>query len=209
MSPRNTNEVLALAALYQAIAQVRGVAEKGQWDGDAARTCLDGLLQPYDGDVAAAYGGVERLESGLRLLHMQLVAPQDMDQTRYVIMAVHLERKLIKQPAMLKILGDGLVQSRRQQEYFGGINENVIGGLADLYAQTVSELKPRIMVQGHRQWLDDPRNANRIRALLLSAIRAATLWRSAGGSRIRLIFGRNRLTRLTKQLLDAHAPQAD
>lgn len=202
MDQRLKGEILALAALYQAVAEVRELAEHGRCNQTAAETCLAGLLESYSGNVAETYGGPAMLEPGLQRLRQQLVNPQDMDQTRYVIMVMHLERKLVKREDMLATLSEGLEQVRRQRDYFGEINENVVGRLADLYADTISELRPRIMVQGQRQWLDDARNADMVRALLLAAIRAATLWRLSGGSRFRLIFGRNRLTRTAAKLLE-------
>ncbi|MEX0732954.1 MAG: high frequency lysogenization protein HflD [Aquisalimonadaceae bacterium] len=201
MDDRLKDEILSLAALYQAVAEIRELAENGRWNQAPVDTCFAGLLQPYEGDVAQTYGGAEALAPGLRRLQRQLANPQDMDQTRYVIMTVHLERKLVKRRDMLATLSEGLEQARRQAEYFGKVNENVVGRLADLYAGTISQLRPRILVQGKREWLEDARNANMVRALLLAAIRAATLWRAAGGNRLRLIFGRNRLARATEELL--------
>lgn len=202
MNERLKGEILSLAALYQAVAEVREVADNGRWNTAAVEACLAGLLRPYNGDVAETYGGAPALETGLRLLQRQLTNPQDMDQIRYVITTVHLERKLVKRRDMLATLSEGLEQAGRQAEYFGQINENVVGRLADLYSETISQLRPRIMVQGKQQWLEDARNANMVRALLLSAIRAATLWRAVGGNRFRLIFGRNRLGRATDELLE-------
>jgi high frequency lysogenization protein len=45
-------------------------------------------------------------------------------------------------------------------------------------------LSPRIMVNGDPAHLNNPENANRIRALLLAGIRAAMLWRQSGGGRL-------------------------
>lgn len=201
MDDRLKAQTLALAALYQSIAAVRGLAESGHTDPAINRTCFAGLLQPYDGNVEAVYGGMDALRPGLLQLKRQLSDPQDMLQTRYVIMTVHLERKLVKRRDMLETLSRGLDQARQQADYFGQVNENVVSRLAGLYADTISTLKPRILVHGKREWLEDPRNTELIRALLLSAVRAATLWRNAGGNRLRLIFGRNRLARTTDELL--------
>jgi high frequency lysogenization protein len=52
------------------------------------------------------------------------------------------------------------------------------------------------MVRGEPNYLQNPDNQNRIRALLLAGIRAAWLWRQMGGNRWRILFGR-------QQFLDA------
>ena len=49
------------------------------------------------------------------------------------------------------------------------------------------------------QFLQNPRNAERIRALLLAGIRSATLWRQLGGNRWQLFFSRRKI------LKDAYA----
>ncbi|RLA21365.1 MAG: lysogenization regulator HflD, partial [Gammaproteobacteria bacterium] len=46
-----------------------------------------------------------------------------------------------------------------------------------------------------------PHNKNKIRALLLSGIRAALLWRQCGGSRWKIIFQRKKITNTCLQLL--------
>ncbi|MEW8459773.1 MAG: DUF489 family protein [Candidatus Thiodiazotropha endolucinida] len=45
-------------------------------------------------------------------------------------------------------------------------------------------------------------NVNKIRALLLSGIRAATLWRQTGGRRRQLLFVRKRYIQACRELLD-------
>jgi len=74
--------------------------------------------------------------------------------------------------------------------------------LATAYQQTVSTLKPRIMVAGEQRQLADPQNANQIRTLLLAGIRSALLWRQAGGSKWRVLFLRSRMQKIVQELLD-------
>ena len=73
--------------------------------------------------------------------------------------------------------------------------------LADIYQDTLSNYRFRIQVAGNAQQLQNPANAARIRALLLAAIRAAYLWRQAGGNRLSLLFNRNRLFTEAQALL--------
>lgn len=200
---RDQDQALALAALYQALGQVRRVAGEGRSDEGLVAVCLRGLIEEYrDQGIAAVYGGGTSLRDGLERLHTQLANPRDMELTRYAVIILHLERKLVKHRPMLARLGEGLAQARQQADYFSPTHENVIGRLADLYADTVSQLTPRVMVHGKREWLEDPRHANLIRAMLLSAVRAATFWRQAGGGRLRLVFGRGRLQKTAHRLLE-------
>jgi high frequency lysogenization protein len=57
------------------------------------------------------------------------------------------------------------------------------------------------MVSGEPVYLQNRDNVNKIRALLLSGIRAATLWRQTGGKRRQLLFFRSRYTDACAQLL--------
>ena len=102
---------------------------------------------------------------------------------------------------MLEALGDGLKAAQRQVEYFNLTHESVVARLAEVYQENISRLGPRILVQGEQTHLSNPDVAARIRAALLAGIRAAVLWRQAGGSRWKLLFGRNRLVAESRDLL--------
>jgi high frequency lysogenization protein len=78
----------------------------------------------------------------------------------------------------------------------------VIASLADAYKQTVSTLRPQVLVNGNPGILGDPDNQNLIRTLLLAAIRAAVLWRQCGGRRLTLILRRKALQEALESLLD-------
>ena len=72
--------------------------------------------------------------------------------------------------------------------------------------KTISTITPRIMVSGNPAHLNNPENANRIRALLLAGIRGAMLWRQSGGGRWTLLLRRNVLLRETRMLLTGYTP---
>lgn len=200
MDPQLREQTLALAALFQALSEIRRTARHGQANSEDVGTCINGLLRPFEGSVGDAFGGEIRLLPGPQRLRDQLADPRDTELTRYAVVLMHLERKLMRRRRLLAELAEGLEQAARQAEHFHPTHENVIGRLADLYGSTVSTLRPQVMVQGERQWLEDQRNAERVRALLLAALRAITLWRNAGGSRLRLVLGRNRLQQASEQL---------
>ena len=191
MAPPERERVLALAAVFQALAEVRGLAEQGRNDPDRSRTCLSGLLGHYNASVLSLYGGPDRLDDGLRELIDHLGQPKAMQLTRYLIGVMQLERRLRRSADRLERVAAGLGRAREQADYFGDIgHESVIHGLADLYSEQISPLRPRIIVQGHAAYLQDPRTAALIRSLLLAAIRAAGLWQLNGGGRLRLVLGR-------------------
>ena len=59
---------------------------------------------------------------------------------------------------------------------------DVLSALGALYAQTISHLRPKVMVQGNPHYLGQAGVVAEIRALLLAAVRSAVLWRQMGGS---------------------------
>lgn len=201
-SPRN--RAIALGALFQCCELVRQLAWRGHCDSGPFETVVNSLFVMDPKDIDEIYGSIDALRPGLETLRAQLGDPpreRNVELTRYAISVLYLERRLQKDPAMLEALGKGLGTAHDQLEFFGPTHENMIARLGDLYQQTISQLGPRIIVQGEQTHLANPDNAARIRTLLLGAIRAAVLWRQAGGTRWRLIFGRKRILSETDALL--------
>jgi high frequency lysogenization protein len=201
-----TNRTIALAALFQAVRLVQQVAREGGWDNEAFNVSVNSLIQ-FDADSPEAiYGGVQGVHLGLETLldQMQPADPQAaMELTRYSISLMHLERRLNKRADEQSAIGEGLKAAAQQAEYFSEINMAVTGRIADLYQETISNMGPRIMVQGDPDYLQVSDNSSRIRALLLAGIRACVLWRQAGGNRFNLLFGRKSLAIETRRLLES------
>jgi high frequency lysogenization protein len=124
-----------------------------------------------------------------------------MELTRYAVVLLGLERKLARRPELLAAIRAGIEDVIRNLPHFSVDHGNTIARFADLYLNNLSTLSPRIMVSGDPVHLNNPENANRIRALLLAGVRAAILWRQSGGGRLTLLLRRNPLLRETRRLL--------
>jgi high frequency lysogenization protein len=201
-SPRD--RALALAALFQCCELVRQIAWHGQPEGEDFATCIGSVFELDPPSTEAVYGGAGRLRTGLKVLQGELAGGsqgRNLELTRYAVSVLHLERRLMRHPQMVERLREGIERARSQREFFEPMHENVIAGLAATYQDTISTIGPRIIVHGEQTHLGNPDNAARIRALLLAGVRAAVLWRQAGGSKWRLIFGRKGLLRETQALL--------
>ena len=120
---------------------------------------------------------------------------------RYALALLGLERKLAKRDDMLQIMGSRLDQIQQQVQHFGLVHDNVIAACGGLYQDTLSTFSQRIQVQGDMRHLQQPSNAAKIRALLLTGIRAARLWRQLGGHRWQLVFSRRKLLKELRPLL--------
>ena len=150
--------------------------------------------------VSDVYAGERGVRTGLGALGDMLKGfnLQDHgDLLRYMFAVISLERALSADPVMLKMLGERIASIEEQrlfrQQYQPGIDDATIVELAELYQATLGKIEPRIKVSGSRQQLQIPANINRIRALLLAAVRAAVLWRQVGGRRWQFLISRGRM----------------
>ena len=207
MEANARNQVIALAALFQCTELVRQIAWEGHVDAAAFETCIGSVFTLDADSIEAIYVSPDRLALGLATLQQQLgdKSPRrDMDVARYMVSLLHLEKRLHKRPDLVVTIQEGILTAEKQLEFFDKTHDNVIARLADVYQNTISLMGPRIIVQGDQGYLSNADNASRIRALLLAGIRAAVLWRQAGGSRWSLIFGRRKLLETAQKMLPIH-----
>ncbi len=198
------DRTLALAGLFQAVSLVQDIATTGHADSHDLEVCLKSILELDPDNLNTIYGNPSNLATGLQLIISQLGAEgsqPDIDIARYTISLLHLEHKLAKQAQMLNRISEGVNRAKEQLAHFPISHENIIANLAGVYSETISQLPPKIMVAGDNQYLNNPHNANRIRALLLSGMRSAVLWRQLGGSRWQLLFQRRKLCKAAKCIL--------
>lgn len=188
-----TNQVLALAGIYQACNQVKSVAWQGRSD-TAELDCMLGSIFKIDSaDIDDIYGGKHNLRQGLGLLTKELNPEKpeyDMEITRYLLTLLAIHRKLLKRPRLQQTLRVEIEKSATQLKHYGTGHPNTWAALGEAYQKTISTLTPRIMVNGDRLHLSNGDNAAKIRALLLAGLRSAVLWGQCGGSRLSFIFNR-------------------
>lgn len=198
-----THQAIALAGLSQATCLVQQVARQGYADRDTMETSIASTFKIDADDVLDVYGGLQGLALGLKRLDEQLSGPgrADPEQARYASTLIFLERALMQQPSMTDILTAALRRASARAEELGPLDLDVLALLAEAYSNTVSQLKPRVLVSGEQRYLADSERADQIRALLLAGIRSAVLWRQCGGARWKLLFHRGRLQQEAKRLL--------
>jgi high frequency lysogenization protein len=202
---RTHEHAMALGGLFQAVTLVQQVARQGSAEAEPFESSIASILRIDAHSTDAVYGGSARLARGLQILCRQLgreKALQDAELMRYAVSLLFLERQLMRHTKMLERVREGIGVATQQSEHFSVTHDNVLARLADTYASTVSQLQPRIMVQGKPEYLNTPVNANRIRALLLAGMRSAVLWRQLGGNRLRLLWTRKSIVRCAEELLD-------
>ena len=187
MSDRPTHpmseRVLALAGLAQALAQVRRIADTGQANENVLATSLDSIFR-IDADTAATvYGGRENLRPGLMLLRDYFGGqPRDEQLPRLALAVMQLERRFVQDDDMAHKVQRGIQAQSDTAGQSGSTHPDVLAALGSLYAETLSHLRPRVLVQGNPHYLGQPSVVAEVRAVLLAAVRSAVLWRQLGGS---------------------------
>jgi len=198
----NEERVLALAGLFQACTLTQQLANRGQCDEAAMEAGVASVFRIDAPSVAGVYGGISNVRLGLRTLIAQLdESGKDMAVTRMVVTVMRLERSLSARPDLLDKLQQGIVAAQRQVEHFGMNSSQVSSRLAEVYASTLSTLKPRVMVSGNPQQLQSPGVVAKVRTNLLAAVRSAVLWRQVGGRQWQLLLYRRQSSMLARGLL--------
>ena len=198
----NEARVIALGGLFQAVSLVRALATEGDCDSDSFETCMTSVFKLESDSVGDVYGGVANICDGLRELIAQIDGKvRDPALLRIVFAILRLERSLRRHPAVVDALQQDLNGMQRQLLHFGPTHPNVVARAADLYAENLSGLRPKVMVVGNPLYLQQPAKAQRVRALLLAAIRAAVLWRQLGGRRRHLLLRPKREVMIARGML--------
>jgi high frequency lysogenization protein len=198
----NEERVLSLAGLFQACALAQQLANEGRCDEGAMEASVASVFRIDAPSVVGVYGSISNVRLGLRNLIAQLdETDRDMSVTRMVVTVMRLERSMSARPELLEKVQQGIVAAQRQVEHFGQGSSQVNSRLAEIYASTLSTLKPRVMVSGDPQQLQLPAVVEKVRSNLLAAVRSAVLWRQVGGRQWQLLLYRKQCSMLARGLL--------
>ncbi|MGI2036713.1 MULTISPECIES: high frequency lysogenization protein HflD [Shewanella] len=192
---------MAFAGILQAIGQVQYLARHGESDKDALAATLNTILVTEPESTADVYQDKAILDNGYQLIQNQLGdgSNKDVETTRYLVGVLALERKLARSPNGLGMLAERINQVHRQLAHFAITDEQVLANFASIYSDIISELGPKLQISGNPDCLKQPQVQNKIRALLLAAMRSAVLWRQLGGKRRHLVFARKAIFDTAKQ----------
>ena len=120
-------------------------------------------------------------------------ARENMDIVRYLFALLYLERRFAANADMMSVVRSRLEHTSFRAEHFEAHVNELCHSVSGIYQDTLSKQRFRIKVTGSAQHLQNPQNADVIRALLLAGVRAAFLWRQLGGRRWKLLLNRRRL----------------
>ena len=197
------DRVMALAGIAQALQQVRRIAETGHSEASVVRTAMDSVFRIDAESPAAVYGGEANLAAGLRVLQGYF-GNQNRDDAlpRLALAVLQLERRFVKETAAVEKVHAGILRAAAQASELGdSAHPDVLTALGGLYADTISQLKPRVMVQGNPHYLGQAGVVAEIRALLLAAVRSAVLWRQVGGNYWDFLFAKRGMAEAVERAL--------
>lgn len=197
------SHVIALAGVFQACQLVRQAATSGRFDSMEVEASLSSVFR-FDADTPAeVFGGLSNLRQGLIALLAQLddQAERDLQLTQLVVSVLRTERKLSAKRDMLGELRSGIERVQADRSDQPPTAPAIVSGLAGVYSDTLSTLRPRITVHGNPQQLSQETRVEQIRALLLAATRAAVLWRQVGGGQWTLLLRRSQYAMLARGML--------
>ncbi|MCF4174608.1 high frequency lysogenization protein HflD [Vibrio sp. McD22-P3] len=196
------DRTIAFAGICQAVALVQRVAKDGYCDSDAFESSIKAITNMNPSSTLDVFGVESDLKVGLECLVKGIDStPSGSEITRYIISLMALERKLNGRNDAMSQLGDRLQMVSRQLEHYELLDEQMISNLASVYLDVISPIGPRIQVTGTPAVLQQTGTQQKVRALLLSGIRSAVLWRQVGGKRRHLVFGRKKMIEQAQILL--------
>jgi len=200
----DNDRTMALAGIFQATKLVHQISTTGSCAESSFESTLEPLFKFDSFSVEEIYGDTVELRTGLSTMVEQMSGnnnKQHIDIIRYVISIIHLEKKLRKNTDMMDQITSRLEKTRNQMDYFSLNHENIHASIGSIYQDTISKLSPRILVKGEQVYLTQQNNTNKIRSLLLAAIRSAVLWRQCGGNRLQFLFSRKKYINIANRLI--------
>jgi high frequency lysogenization protein len=190
--------VLALAGVLQSLHLVASAARSGMVTQDSLENSLKSVFVQNPKSFSDIYSGTSDIRLGLTLLAdmLEKFNPRTHGElVRYTLGIMALERGLSRRPDLVNQIGSRITaidQQNRIDDSEQGFDISV-ESLAELYESTLSQMHPRLRIQGSRHHLQNTANVQRIRALLLSAVRSAVLWHQVGGRRWQLVLSRHKM----------------
>jgi len=207
----DTNErdrTIALAGVYQAAALARQLARRGYADDEPLQASVRSVLIVDAINTVSVFGGVEGVRLGLLSITRQSGSAGDLEVARYVVGLCQLARRFLRSTELVERVSRELADIQEDVSVQGeqGLPPELYERFADLYKETLSHLKPRIIVQGEQANLNNALVVAQIRTSLLAGVRAGVLFAQLGGSRWQLLLQRRRYIDNAAALLEEIEP---
>lgn len=199
------DQVLAFAALMQAVELALQLAQTGEYPHHEATLLIDAIYVFNPASTVALYP-TPSLRTGLEAIRtlfnqkLKLNSPQQL-MLRTALKLNALAKKLNHHPVVLQELDTRLQQSMLQHDFYLNEPDHIFIQLANTYVWLTQSLNIDLQIVGKKQILHEQNYVLQIRALLLAGLRAVFLWRQLGGNIGHLWWHRKDYQRISQELI--------
>jgi high frequency lysogenization protein len=205
-------QVIALAGVVQAARMVDQVAKTGSYPAAFFEASLRSLFAFDAPTVDAVYGNIQGVKLGLRSVVDMLTDATNEDHVAmgaYVRGLLKLEDQFGKRPDLQEVVASRLGHVNFKAQHFSDDAVELAASISAIYQDTISRLPYRIKVKGNVQHLQQTKNADLVRTLLLAGLRSALLWRQLGGRPRHFLFKGGKLAATASDLSKQLSPVTD
>ena len=205
-------QVIALAGLVQAARMVDQVAKTGSYPAAFFEASLRSLFTFDAPTVDAVYGNIQGVKLGLRSVVDMLTDATNEDHVAmgaYVRGLLKLENQFGKRTDLQEVVASRLGHVNFKAQHFSDDAVELAASISAIYQDTISHLPYRIKVKGNAQHLQQTKNADLVRTLLLAGLRSAHLWRQLGGRPRHFLFKGGKLAATASDLSKQLSPVTD
>lgn len=185
------NQALALAGVAQFALYAHELATDGRDLPVRFERATQAIFCTDPDSAVDVYGDRSGVADGIRYLRVQLSGQRPDAKgaaiARYIGQILKLSGKVLGDEQALGQIRGAIDRARLAEA------ENVADIFDTAYRETISSMRPQIMLHGEPTYLKNELIQRRIRTQLLAAIRCGVMWRQCGGGFISLFFRRKAL----------------
>ena len=194
----------SLAALTETAYQIYNIARNGIIDEKVVSALLRGVLKVEPSTTESVYPK-SCLIHGLTYLYdmSKLDKTAAVDMTKYMCEFIKLTSKYTGETEARNKRGDVITSIRKNLANEVEKCSYTARTLAEWYKTEIFDKEIyRIEIYGTREALQNTKNMQFIRALLVSGIRACTLWTQVGGTNFNTLFSKSRISICSHEMLN-------
>lgn len=202
-------QVIALAGVAQAAKMVDQVAKTGSYPSAFFEASLRSLFAFEAPTVEAVFGNIQGVKLGLRCVTEMLSNATDEDNIAmgvYIRGLFKLESQFRKRSDLQEIVATRLGHVNFKAQHFSDNTVELATSISSIYQDTISHLPYRIKVKGNVQHLQETKNADLVRTLLLAGLRSAHLWQQLGGRQRHFLLRNRKLISTAESLCQELSP---
>ena len=205
MSDRSHMEeqIIALAGVAQAARMVDQVAKTGTYPSAYFEASLRSLFAFDVPTVEAVFGNIQGVKLGLKCIVDMLTDAANEDNIAmgvYLRGLFKLESQFRKRSDLQDVVATRLDHVNFKAQHFSDDAVELASSISSIYQDTISNLPYRIKVKGSVQHLQEAKNADLVRTLLMAGLRSAHLWQQLGGRQRHFLLRNRQMVNIAENL---------